>query len=334
MTEELLTERRGRAGIVTLNRPKALNSLTHVMVDAFTEALERWRDDDAVALVIVRGAGDRGLCAGGDIASLYDNARNAPEKSDAFFADEYALNEMIADYPKPYVALMNGVVLGGGVGVSAHGSHRIVTDDSRIGMPEVGIGLFPDVGGTWLLAHAPDHLGRHFGLTGAHMSAADAIETGFADHFVPHGRLEELVDTLCETGDPGRIDELAQDAPGGIEVDRAALAATYDADTAEEILANLRASDEDWAQDAAKRIARSCPMSIKVALEGQRRAQGLPLTEALAQDLRVAGVMHRRPDFAEGVRAQIIDKDRNPQWQPDALDQISDADVDAVFVGH
>ena len=231
MTEELLSRVEGRAGVITLNRPKALNALTQGMIDEMTRVLTEWADDDAVDLVILRGAGERGLCAGGDIAYLYNDVgdgRNAAR----FWKTEYELNSLIKHYPKPYVAIMNGIVLGGGIGVSAHGSYRIVTDDSRIGMPEVSIGYSPDVGGSHLLAHAPDNVGKHLGFTGLHVGAAEAIEVGLADAFVPEKALEGLVDELARTGDVSVIAGAATEPEGGFGDARAEMAQVYSLDTA------------------------------------------------------------------------------------------------------
>lgn len=331
MTEHIIAEKTGHAGIITLNRPKALNSLTLDMVNAISAALTEWENDDDVAVVIVRGAGERGLCAGGDIVAMYNaNKEGTPEKADAFFKAEYAMNKQIADYPKPYVALMNGIVLGGGVGVSAHGSHRIVTDSTRLGMPETGIGLFPDVGAAAILVAAPDYQGRHLALTGVHVGAAEAIEAGFADYFVVDADLEEVVDRLVATGDPSVIDEFAGTPDGGFPD---GLAQVYAAETVEEILANLEAHGQEWSDDAAAAIKRGCPMSLKVGLEAQKRAKGKTVHEVLDADYRIATAIHRRADLSEGVRAQVIDKDRNPQWSPAKLEDISDADVDAIFEG-
>ena len=329
---EVLVRRRGRAGVLTLNRPQAMNALTAEMVATLTRALEQWRDDPEVDLVIIRGAGDRGLCAGGDIAALYRHARDNPAVNDAFFRDEYALNRLIAEYPKPYVAFMDGIVLGGGVGVSAHGSHRIVTGDTRIGMPEVAIGFVPDVGGSWLLAQAPDHLGTHLALTGMHVGAGAAVEAGLADWYVEKEYLDQLCEDLCRTGDVSTIAAYATTPPTGL-AEREQVGQVYDAPDVEEILRRLDATDADWARDAATRIRRASPLAVRVAFEAQRRIREnfYTLPEALGQQRRVAETLPRQPDFVEGVRAQIIDKDRNPRWQPATLAEVSDAAVAHVF---
>lgn len=337
-TDLVLTERRGRAGVITLNRPRAINALTYEMILAIAEALEQWRDDPEIALVIVRGVGERGLCSGGDVAQ----ARAAiiggePEKAARFFIDEYAMNLTIAEYPKPYVSFMEGVVLGGGVGVSAHGSHRIVTETSRVGMPEVGIGLMPDVGATWLLAHAPDELGTYMAMTGAHINASQAIEAGLADYFVHGDRLGALFEALCATGDASEVAKAAAAAtaatggqvPPGFE-DREAIARAFRGDDPEAIVARVQeeaAAGTAWAVAAMKAFDHACPTSVAVSLAAQRKAAAMTLAEVLAMEGRMAVAMGNRPDFAEGVRAQLVDKDRDPKWTPAKL---SDVDKDEV----
>lgn len=325
------SEIRGNAGIITLDRPKALNALSHEMALDMERILEDWRDDDTVQLVIVRGAGDRGLCAGGDVAALREDALAGGHAGADFWRDEYRLNLLISQYPKPYVAIMNGIVLGGGVGISAHGSHRVVTPSTRLGMPETGIGFCPDVGGSWLLGHAPDHLGLHYGLTGIHEGGAQAIEAGLADYLVKDEDIEALIADLCETGVVGDVEKHAVEVAVGFGPRRAEMARIYGADSVEEILELLDAQGEDWSTDAAKRIRRNSPLALKVTLESIRRARELTLADALRQEYRVSCHMQQNPDFAEGVRAQIIDKDRQPKWNPATLDEVTPDMVDAAF---
>lgn len=325
------SEIKGHAGIITLDRPKALNALSHEMALDIERTLLDWREDERVKLVIVRGAGDRGLCAGGDVAALREDALNDGQAGADFWRDEYRLNLLISQYPKPYVAIMNGIVLGGGVGISAHGSHRIVTDSTRLGMPETGIGFCPDVGGSWLLGHAPHNLGIHYGLTGIHESGAQAIEAGMADYLVPDSKIEALIADLCESGQVGDVEKHAQELAVGFGPDRADFERIYGAESVEAILELLDAHDSEWATDAAKRIRRNSPLALKVTLESIRRARELTLADALKQEYRVSCHMQKNPDFAEGVRAQIIDKDRQPKWQPATLEDVTQAMVEAAF---
>ncbi|MDO5097245.1 MAG: enoyl-CoA hydratase/isomerase family protein [Corynebacterium sp.] len=327
---EVLTEIRGKAGIITLNRPKAMNALNHNMVGLMAKALKDYQDNDAVELVILQGAGERGLCAGGDIIALYNDARDNGLEGAKFWHDEYQLNLAISEYPKPYVALMTGIVLGGGIGVSAHGSHRIVTDNTRVGMPETGIGFVPDVGGSFLLSHAPDNLGIHLGLTGIHVGAPEAIAANMADYYVPQDDLPALVDKLCQTGSPDSIAEFARPAGEAFDGKQSEITAAYQAGSVAEILEHLDAVDSDWARDAAQRIRRNSPTAVKVTLESIRRAATMSLAEALEEEYRVSNNMHREPDFVEGVRAQVVDKDRNPTWRPATLDEVSDDSVAAI----
>lgn len=333
---EVIVRRAGYLGHLILNRPKALNSLTHAMVQSIRATLEEWRDDDAVATVLVSGAGGEGLCAGGDVVSLYRAAVDGyPEVGDAFFADEYPMNALIADFPKPYVAFMDGIVLGGGVGVSAHGSHRIVTERTRLGMPEAGIGFFPDVGGAWLLSRAPFGFGPHMALTAGHITGADAVELGFADYFVESTRLGELA-TALETSDAA---EAIAAAVGSTQIPKPPLLqqrrwieSAYAHDTAEEIVAALQADGEPAAADAAVQILAKSPTSVKVSLELVRRARQMTtLHQVLQQDATVAYHLLRGHDMREGIRAQLVDKDRNPQWDPPTLENVDDETVTAAF---
>nr|WP_030121847.1 enoyl-CoA hydratase/isomerase family protein [Streptomyces californicus] len=316
MSEELVRVRvEGRTGVLTLNRPKALNALTHSMVATIAAALDRWERDPEVAAVVLTGAGERGLCAGGDIRSIHEDARAGGQASAAFWRDEYRLNARIARYPKPYVAIMDGIVMGGGVGVAAHGSVRIVTEGSKVAMPETGIGFVPDVGGTYLLALAPGELGTHLALTGAVMGPGDALLCGFADHFVERAQLPALLAAL-RTAPPGEVlHRHVRDAPsGGLRANRSWIDAVPAAGEA-----------------AATLLARS-PTALKVTLAALRRARELgPLERVLEQEYRVSCAALSSTDLVEGIRAQVIDKDRAPRWSPGTLAEVTDADVARYF---
>ncbi|MBM7774333.1 enoyl-CoA hydratase [Actinokineospora baliensis] len=331
MSDNVRFDVRGGLGRVTLDRPRALNALDHPMVLAITEQLDRWRDDSAVRAVLIDGAGERGLCAGGDIRSIYEDARASGSASLAFWADEYRLNALIARYPKPYVAWMDGIVMGGGVGVSAHGSHRIVTERSRVAMPEVGIGFAPDVGGTYLLSRAPGQLGTHMALTGTAVSGADAIHCGLADHFVPSSRFPDLLDALT-TGTPSEAIAAVADTPppSRLASDQGWIDHCYAADSVEEILANLHDGGEA-AVATAKEMEGKSPTALKVTLRALRTALALPLETVLAQEYRTSHRALRSADLVEGIRAQIIDKDRSPRWTPASLTEVTDDLVDTYF---
>lgn len=332
MTESVLVSKEGRAGIITLNRPKALNALNLEMIRAMTRTLKEWESDDSIALVIVRGAGDRALCAGGDIAALYADAELGP----VFFKEEYELNHLIASYPKPYVPLMKGIVLGGGVGVSSHGSHRIVTDSTRLGMPEVGIGFAPDAGGSYVLAQSPDRLGRHLAYTSVHVGAAEAIDLGFADYYVTDDQLDDVVEALASTGDAEEIKKFASDLGESFAGDRAEMVDVYSADSVEETLNRLhelaeKKSEEHWAAKAAKKIRNHPPLSLKVTELLLERASVGTLAEALTTEYWMSLNMRTDGDFLEGVRAQIIEKDRNPKWSHSSLEDVDANTVVAIL---
>lgn len=334
---EVIVRRAGRLGHLILNRPKALNSLTHAMVQTVRDTLEQWRDDDSVATVLISGAGEKGLCAGGDVVSLYRAAVDGrPEVGDEFFADEYAMNAFIADYPKPYVAFMDGIVLGGGVGISAHGKQRIVTERTRLGMPETGIGFFPDVGGAWLLSRAPSGFGHHMGLTSSHVTGADALALGFADHYVESSRLAELATALETTGAEEAIAAVAATGAAVPESplmqQRDWIESAYAQDTAEDVVAALRSHGDPAAAAAATQILAKSPTSVKVTLELIRRAaQMSTVHEVLDQDATVAHHLLRGHDMREGIRAQLVDKDRNPQWNPPTLEDVPADAVSSAF---
>jgi enoyl-CoA hydratase len=331
--DAVLLRTEGRAGYLTLNRPRAINALTHPMVRAAHAALDAWEHDDAVHAVVITGAGERGLCAGGDIRAIHDDARAGGRASVDFWRDEYRLNARIARYPKPYVALMDGIVMGGGVGVSAHGSVRVVTERSRIAMPETGIGFVPDVGGTHLLARAPGELGTHLALTGEAVGAGDALLLGLADHFVPSERLAGLSASLASVPPAEAVRRHEAPAPG------AALAAhrdwidhCYAADSAEEIVERLSSCGEPAAKEAAETILTRSPTSVKVTLAAIRRARALgSLEPVLEQEFRVSCAALASPDLVEGIRAQVVDKDRSPRWSPARLDAVTDTAVAAHF---
>ena len=332
-TDEVLARVVDGVGFLTLNRPKAINSLTQTMVTAADAALAAWADDDAVRAVVVSGAGERGLCAGGDVVAIYHSAKAGGADARRFWFDEYRLNSRIGHYPKPYVALMDGIVMGGGVGVSAHGSVRVVTETSKVAMPEVGIGFIPDVGGTFLLSRAPGLLGLHVALTGAPFSGADAIALGFADHYVPHAHLEEFTADLIADGVEHAVGAHAVDPPPSqLAAQRDWIDHCYAGETVADIVAALRDYGDGAANDAADLIATRSPIALAVTLAAVRRAAKCSsLDEVLVQEYRVSCASLRSQDLVEGIRAQLVDKDRNPQWSPPSLAAVTDADVQAYF---
>ena len=320
---EVLVEREGRALRLILNRPRQINALTLNMVQRIDAALEAALDDDAVELVILSGAGERGLCAGGDITM---NTRGEFDTLRRFWATEYDLIRRIHAYPKPFVSLMDGITMGGGIGLSAHSAHRIVTERTRIAMPEVRIGFVPDVGGTLILGTAPGQVGTHLALTAGDCTAGDAIYVGFASHYMPSDRLPALVDALAHGGDPvaetiARFEEAAPDAP--IAAERGWIDDAYAPEDVEEILARLDARPEEAAHRAAATIRAMAPTGVVTARAALRKSAALgDLDRALTLELHIGHAFIGTPDFSEGVRAQIIDKDRNPKWQPDRVERV------------
>ncbi len=313
--------KQGRAGRITLDRPRALNALSWQMCLEIEAALDAWHDDDEVALVIVDAAGERAFCAGGDIQQMYDTARAGDfAYGRRFWADEYRLNAKIGAWPKPYLALMQGFTMGGGVGIACHGSHRVVCETSQIAMPECSIGLVPDVGGSHLLARAPGRLGEYFALTAARMGPGDALHAGFASHYIPRARWPALIEELAASGDTGPIDAFADSAgppeQGPAELARPAIDAHFAAPDLARILASPAAGAPEIVQAAHRAMARNSPLSMGAALELVRAARARPgLAAALRREYRFTWRAAERGDFIEGIRAAIIDKDRAPRWR-------------------
>ncbi|MYT69089.1 MULTISPECIES: enoyl-CoA hydratase/isomerase family protein [unclassified Streptomyces] len=330
----VLTAVDGHAARITLNRPRALNALTPAMIDGLAAALDAWEHDPAVRTVVLDGAGERGLCAGADIRLFHADARSGDHTaSEAFLRAEYRLDSRIAHYPKPYVALMDGIVMGGGVGLSAHGAVRVVTERSKVAMPEVSIGLVPDVGGTYLLARAPGELGTHLALTGLAAQGADAVLCGLADHFVPSDALPDLLADLAREPAPDAVARHARPAPeGALAGERSWIDACYAADTVEEIVDRLFSCGEPAAKEAAETLLAKSPSAVKATLESLRRAARLDSLEAaLDQEFRVSCAALDTHDLPEGIRAQIIDKDRDPHWRPATLAEVTPDQVERYF---
>ncbi|GAB20635.1 putative enoyl-CoA hydratase [Gordonia effusa NBRC 100432] len=347
-TPSVLSFVSGSAATLVLNRPASINALDHEMAGILDEHLRAWEADDSVAAVVVAGAGERGLCAGGDIVAIHADAQglsgrdteNSATDADAaacgsavFWADEYRLNDYIARYPKPYVALMDGIVMGGGVGISAHGNTRVVTDRTRLAMPEVGIGFVPDVGGTHLLARVPNEFGTYLALTTSALSGADAIALGLADHYIPAVALDDFRAALASKSVADALAAYAQTPPESALVEQADwIGEVFAQDSVPEIVAACRALGTSEASKVADKIESKSPTALTVALRSLRKAKtSASLADSLRREFRVSLRSLLHPDLAEGIRAQVIDKDRNPSWRPASLDDVSAETVDEFF---
>jgi enoyl-CoA hydratase len=339
--DELVVSTEDSLGVIRLNRPKALNALTLDMVRLMDAALDRFEADSSVGVILLEGAGERGLCAGGDIRSLYDSIRAAGDLGKVFWREEYILNARIASLKKPYVSFMDGVVMGGGVGLSAHGAHRVVTEKTQLAMPETGIGFFPDVGGTWLLSRAPGQLGTYYGLTGQSMTGMDAIRCDFADVLVPAERLGELRQALMRLGgdaNNGMVrGVLAHFAiprgPAPVDQHRELIDAAMAHDNAADIVSAFERDSSEFSQGVARTLKTKSPTSLKLTLRLLREAKAsTSLKQCLAREYGASLEIFISHDFPEGIRAAVIDKDKSPKWQPATLADVTPAMIDAYFV--
>jgi enoyl-CoA hydratase len=339
----VLISRDGALGRLTLNRPAALHALNAAMVQLMSEALLAWRTDPSVGAVLIDHTGGRGFCAGGDVRMLAASGQGDGVEARAFFHAEYRLNHLLHSYPKPVVALMDGITMGGGVGISVHGAVRIATERTVFAMPETGIGLFPDVGGGWFLPRLPGETGTWLALTGARLKAADCRAAGIATHFVPTellGAVKAQIAGAAQAHDPaaalasgldaldepaGQVQELTGEARG--RIDRC-----FAADTVEDIIAALTDDGSDWAQAQAAILADKSPQTLKVALRQLRAGRAMhSFASVMAMEYRIGARVIHRPDFAEGVRAVLIDKDNHPHWLPPTLQAVPDSLIDSIF---
>jgi enoyl-CoA hydratase len=337
---DLIARREGAVGVIRLNRPKAINAVTLEMFRDIDKALDDFEADPAVGLILLEGAGERGLCAGGDIRALYESSKVRGDLGKILWREEYILNDRIARFPKPYVAFMDGIVMGGGVGLSAHGSHRVVTEKTKLAMPEVGLGFFPDVGGTFLLSRSPGEIGTYFGLTGQTMNGPDAVYAKFADAVVPSAKLATLREALVNlragadaAGVKAAIDGFATGATSGPvaalqpQIDR-----WFAHDRMDDIVADLQRDGSELAQATLKTLGEKSPRGMVVALKLLRLGRGsASLEECLVREYRAALEVFASDDFREGVRAAVIDKDRNPRWSPAKIEDVTPEMVAPYF---
>ena len=329
---DLIARREGAVGVIRLNRPKAINAVTLEMFRDVDRALDAFEADPAVAVILLEGAGERGLCAGGDIRALWESSKVKGDLGKILWREEYILNARIKKFPKPYVSFMDGIVMGGGVGLSAHSSHRVVTDKTKLAMPEVGLGFFPDVGGTWLLSHSPGEIGTYFGLTGQTMNGPDAIHAGFADAVVPSGKLADLREALTKVRAGITSAEvkalIAGFATGETAGPVAAMQDKIDVwfayDRMEDIFAALQRDGSELALSTLKTLSEKSPRGMVVTLKLLRLARtSRSLEECLVREYRAALEVFASDDFREGVRAAVIDKDRSPKWSPPRIEDVT-----------
>ena len=337
---DLIARKEGSAGILRLNRPKAINAVTLEMFRDVDKALDAFEADPAVAVILLEGAGERGLCAGGDIRALWESSKVKGDLGKILWREEYILNARIKKFPKPYVAFMDGIVMGGGVGLSAHSAHRVVTEKTKLAMPEVGLGFFPDVGGTWLLSHSPGEIGTYFGLTGQTMNGPDAIHAGFADAVVPSAKLAALREALTKVR-PGATSAevkalIAGFATGETAGPVAAMEGKIDGwfahDRMEDIVTALQRDGSELVASTLKTLSEKSPRGMVVTLKLLRLARtSRSLEECLVREYRAALEVFASDDFREGVRAAVIDKDRNPKWSPPRIEDVTPAMVAPYF---
>jgi len=337
---EIIFEQKGQLGIITLNRPKALNALTHEMAIALEAQLSQWSQDEKIAAALIKGAGEKAFCAGGDIVKLYSEGKAGGDYPYRFYHDEYVCNAAVKHFPKPYIALIDGIVMGGGVGVSVHGSHRIATERTMFAMPETGIGLFPDVGGTYFLPRCPGEIGLYLGLTGARLKAADVIYAGIATSFVASADLNGLEDALASmsfSDNPARdVDQMiavyAGDAGAAQLADLQEWIDQHFAfSNVEEIIASLAADSDEWAQKLSVSLLKKSPTSMKLTCRQIREGATLDFDDCMKLEWRLVNRIIKGADFYEGTRALLIDKDQSPVWSPPTLDEVRDEDIDAYF---
>lgn len=330
---DVLFEKRGAVGLITLNRPQALNALTHAMCVEMKAQLEDWANDSAVKFVVIRGEGERAFCAGGDIRALYESGRAKTPYALDFYRDEYRLDAAVRHYPKPYISLLHGIVMGGGVGVSVNGINRVGDDSLVFAMPETGIGLFPDVGGSYFLPRLPGEIGMYLALTGARLDVMDALYAGIVTRYVPAANTEDLLNNLANgTPFPFAVGDLvgtATTAP--LAAHRATIDKCFSGNSVEEILSRLDAEGSEWAAELVKTLLTKSPTSLKVTYRQIREGKKLKFDECLKMEFRMVNRIIAGHDFYEGVRATIIEKDNAPKWKPADLAHVTDAEVDAYF---
>jgi len=336
MTKQIQTEVTGKLGVITLNRPKALNALTTEMCKALTTVMLEWEDDESIGAVLVKGAGDRAFCAGGDVIMLHDSGKKNGKDAEEFWRVEYALNELIHRYRKPYITMIDGIVMGGGVGLSVHGQHRVAGDNTLFAMPETGIGYFPDVGGTYFLPRLGMSIGMWLGLTGARIKTPEVCAWGIATAYVPTAKHEAMIKALgkakLDGSDAAVLDVMAKyvKEPKAPEEVSGSIGA-FTAESVGVIMELLEQDESEWAQKQLANLQKKSPLALAVTHKSLREGSQMSFREAMAMELDVSMNFLKTQDFYEGIRAQLIDKDRNPKWSHEAVKKVTKAQTDRVF---
>ena len=331
--EEVFFEKRGSLGLITLNRPNALNALTLGMVREIHPKLKSWEDDESIKTIAVTASGDKAFCAGGDIRALYDWGKSGNENATGFYYEEYQLNQLIKSLRKPYVSLVNGIVMGGGVGVSVHGSHRIAGENYSFAMPETGIGLFPDVGGSYFLSRLKHNSGMYLALTGNRIKASDAIELGIAEYYIESKNYKEILSQLAAGEKPDRIlSSYNSKIPSSIAANFQQINELFCGNTIEEIFEKLETNKSDFSQKTLNILKSKSPTSLKITFKQIREGSKLNFEECLRMEYRMVSKVMSDHDFYEGVRAIIIDKDNKPKWSPSNTREVTEENIDKFFM--
>ena len=332
-TEEVFFEKKGSLGLITLNRPEALNALTLNMVRLIHPKLKMWEEDNEIKTVAVTAVGDKAFCAGGDIRALYDWGKSNDKKATGFYYEEYQLNQLIKSYTKPYISFVNGIVMGGGVGISVHGSYRVAGENYSFAMPETGIGLFPDVGGSFFLSRLKNNVGMYLALTGSRIKSSDAIELGIAEYFIQSENFDEIFKQLSEGITPDEVlssfnsDKINSDLKNDFEK----INELFSGNTLEDIFGRMENDNSEFSQKNLSLLRSKSPTSLKITFRQIRNGSDLNFEDCMKMEFRMVSKVMDDHDFYEGVRALIIDKDNTPAWKPENVEKISNEEIDEFF---
>ena len=332
-TEEVFFEKKGSLGLITLNRPEALNALTLNMVRLIHPKLKIWEEDNEIKTVAVTAVGDKAFCAGGDIRALYDWGKSNDKKATGFYYEEYQLNQLIKSYTKPYISFVNGIVMGGGVGISVHGSYRVAGENYSFAMPETGIGLFPDVGGSFFLSRLKNNVGMYLALTGSRIKSSDAIELGIAEYFIQSENFDEIFKQLSEGITPDEVlssfnsDKINSDLKNDFEK----INELFSGNSLEDIFGRMENDNSEFSQKNLSLLRSKSPTSLKITFRQIRNGSDLNFEDCMKMEFRMVSKVMDDHDFYEGVRALIIDKDNTPVWKPETVEKISNKEIDEFF---